>query len=411
MQKEQRQLDVLLASAMIQLIDQQPLFYRVLRSLPKIWTDRLETLGGIGIEKTTDQICILLNSTRLMQAKPFEIKIVLEHILHHLIMRHFSEQRINSGHLLHLATDYIINQTCSDFKEVLPYIKFGKGIFKNLGHPRDLSHIHGVNIHSLENASSYELCTLISNDKEKDWSQIDTIDDHRPYLIEGTISKRQLQMTEVDEQFISDKVKEFVRSAAKELKSGNYGDLPGDLEMAIKKIVGLPEVSYGYLMRQFVRTVKENGENDKTWTRVNRRYGFNSRGKSRKRSSRIVVILDTSGSIWAESSFNKFLVEMSALRSVCEDLWIVGGDIAECLRINLKSKSLRAEMLKFRGGGGTNLQFGFSAALDLKANGIFTFTDGDIPPFNDFGIPTLILLTPDGKAVPGYHNIQLERLK
>ncbi|MBK7962460.1 MAG: hypothetical protein IPK04_15490 [Bdellovibrionales bacterium] len=79
----------------------------------------------------------------------------------------------------------------------------------------------------------------------------------------------------------------------------------------------------------------------RTWTRTNRKYPNLIKGSTRlaKGNPRMLVIMDTSGSMWDDLTLNKVLAEISKIHRACPDLWVIGGDVVEKFRYYLQKGS------------------------------------------------------------------------
>lgn len=119
----------------------------------------------------------------------------------------------------------------------------------------------------------------------------------------------------------------------------------------------------------------------------------------------MLVIMDTSGSMWDDLTLNKVLAEISKIHRACPDLWVIGGDVVEKFRYYLQKGSFAPGRHDLIGGGGTDLQFGFNAARELNVDGTIVLTDGCIPTFDTHQIETTFVVVPQGITVPGYENI------
>jgi predicted metal-dependent peptidase len=183
--------------------------------------------------------------------------------------------------------------------------------------------------------------------------------------------------------------------------------MPGFLLKAVNEILQESKVDYSTLLRNFaLETIKKSRQ--RSWTRLNRKYPNQIRGNAKKiiDTNNLLIVMDTSGSMWHDELLDKVIAEIKKIRTICPNLWIVGGDVQENFRIQTKD-DFKFSHLTLSGGGGTDLQFGFNAASELKVSGTIVLTDGFIPEFNNYDIDTVFVIVPGGEAVEGFRNIFL----
>lgn len=111
--------------------------------------------------------------------------------------------------------------------------------------------------------------------------------------------------------------------------------------------------------------------------------------------------------MWNDYLMKKVLAELKKIHKLCPDLWVVGGDVQETFRFCLNERPFIPELHEMMGGGDTDLQFGFNVGKELEVDGIVVLTDGQIPEFNSYDIPTTFVIVPYGVTVVGHENIFL----
>jgi predicted metal-dependent peptidase len=126
--------------------------------------------------------------------------------------------------------------------------------------------------------------------------------------------------------------------------------------------------------------------------RRSRRYGTVP-GTRIRRLSRIVAVVDTSGSV-DETDLARFSVELSHVARSESEVWVVYCDAA------VQGEERFAGSLPDRvpGGGGTAFDPGLRAAMAHAPDGVVYLTDGYGPPVTERPhCPVLWVITPDGR--------------
>ena len=170
----------------------------------------------------------------------------------------------------------------------------------------------------------------------------------------------------------------------------SWGYIPKKVAQTVMELLE-SETDYNKLISRFATQLLKS-ESRKTWSRPNRRYGISAAARLKERKPKVLVIIDTSGSMNRNKIKEMILGDIKALLGCCEELHVVVGDTQETFRANLNKMTFNIEKVKFLGGGGTDLQFGWDAAKQLEVDGVVCNTDGEIPIPNTFGIPSLAMI-------------------
>jgi|GEM_PF-5224020 len=414
MRDERRILETLIATAQLQIAEEQPFFFNLMKRIPKILRPDLSGICALGFDQMTHQISILLNPEKLYLAHPEEIKIILEHLLMHSIFAQQHLRRMQNGHLYHLACDVLINYHISSFWTLARAARSRVPEFRNLLNPevlRPLLVSHGLD---LRNTAVDELYQIFQSDSKIDFSKYSTLDEDE-FQIQNLLSfpkliKEDLNQSGTTAKNFKTSFTSLIINAVTETQKQNLfpGMLPGFLKDQITTVLKESRIDYSTVLRSFVSSVT-NQEKLKTWSRPHRKYPGMIKGRINRSSEqyRILVGLDTSASMWTNDIKEILMSELSKIHRTCPDLWIVGGDIAERFRYHLKARKFEPQNLILSGGGGTDLQFCFNAAKELKINGLVILTDGHVAPFLSRDIPTLFMIVPGGIFVEGYQNVAL----
>ena len=157
----------------------------------------------------------------------------------------------------------------------------------------------------------------------------------------------------------------------------SWGTVPGEAIDAIKKALE-PKFNYKALFQQF-RSIIVSSKYDKTRMRPNRRFGYTAMGTKRKNSTKLLVAVDTSGSISDEDlelalGFIKgfFNYSVEQLDMICFDTKIY--------KDSLQKYTKPPKVAKIYGRGGTSFDEIFEYVQTDKDcdtySGVIILTDG-----------------------------------
>jgi predicted metal-dependent peptidase len=188
-------------------------------------------------------------------------------------------------------------------------------------------------------------------------------------------------------------------NAANRISAENFGQIPEEIRQMVDGIreKQRPRIDWRRLMGLFAGS--HGGTRiSHTLKRISRRYGTRT-GIRNKRTMRIVVVIDTSGSI-DEDTLSLFLAEIEGIRSSDAEITIKESDAAvqACYRYrNCMTPSCK-------GGGGTDFDPAFQYFNSGKAgaaDACIYLTDGYASePTVRPRIALLWVLTPDGHDSP-----------
>lgn len=187
--------------------------------------------------------------------------------------------------------------------------------------------------------------------------------------------------TEADKRQMEQEWKVAVAQAARQQKS--CGPLPGELQRMVDEVVN-PTVDWRELLRRFVN---ETAREDYSWFPPNRRYihqGIVLPSARSEKMGRIVVAVDTSGSI-AQRELDQFAGELTAiLEEYNADCKVIYCDSRVAGVDEYTSEELPLKMNP-RGGGGTDFRPPFRHLEDEEEEPpcFIYFTDGYCSSFPD----------------------------
>lgn len=313
------------------LLDNNKIFFAgLLNQIIKKETTSIPT-AGICIEN--GNIYLYYNPKFLEEIKEKEgiakAQGILEHELLHLVFDHISRASIFKRHqeLYNIATDMAINQLIDS--NILPK-KAIKLIYPeqfNLPKKKDAEYYYKE---LLKNAVQVSFSSS-SFDNHNDWQKGNT-----------------------NEQIIKEIIKGAVREA-KNICGKMKGNIPSYLESAIEELLQPPKINWKTLLKQYIGASIKTGYKN-SWKRLNRRFSEfeNIKGKVSNRTIRILLGIDTSGSI-DNKDFQDFITEIKGIMNSYK----CKIDIIQC-DCELQKKEVltpyRKMDIKFKGRGGTSFK-------------------------------------------------------
>ena len=310
------------------------------------------------------------------------LKGVLEHELLHIVYEHLNKvkkfNRIPS--VYNMATDVAINQLIKDdimpkkiITEVIDKNGKAKQVKSGLLYPELFNLPRGKDSEwyyneLLKNAQKVK-CSgqgqqgSSKDDKDKDGGGGSSLDDHNLW-----------DKIKENEQMVKEVVKRAVQDAYENAKKLR-GFLPSNLEEQIKELLKPPTIDWRHLLRQYIGASIKTGFKS-SWKRPNRRFFFSEefKGKVSNRTIRILLAVDTSGSV-SNEDFQDFMSEMKGLLNVykCQI------DLVQCDAMIQKAERLRPYSnlhIKFKGRGGTDFKPVFDYLKDhIEYDLLIYFTD------------------------------------
>ena len=348
-------------------------------------------LAKIKINDKIPTACIYFDST----SKKFIIEIskyfyenldalnlaaILEHEILHLLFDHLFDDTLKDKKTANIAQDAIINDLIDIFKN--------DKCDKILENRVKLSKINAS--FSVNYNTSREVYDYLKKNPEK-IPELSNIDDHGPW------EKNTESMSEVDRASIMDVLKSTIK--ANESKMQGLGSK--DLEMIIKNALK-PTYNFRAL---FENVIKKSLKSDckRTWKKANRRLSGQAKGIKKAIKPKVLLLVDTSGSMVNDSILNKIRYQIEYL-SRFYDFEVCYGD-TKLLGHEKIEKNKKIDFI-FKGGGGTDLNF-YKDLLKLNTYDLIIFdTDGFIAPIKDIDkIPKIFCIYDNGIEVPNYKNI------
>jgi len=340
-----------ISAAMCNLLrDDDRVFYAALLLQMRIEYDK--SIGTMGVSLKDNVIRLIVNPEFIEKLKLSELSAILEHEALHVILQHFNRRLDKDTARWNVACDLAVNQMINGLPDtaLLP---------KDYDFPEELP------------AEQYY--DRIPKEQSKE-----TIDNHSQW--------RPLTDTE----------KEIIRQAVEEANKRTQGKVPGAIKSYLDELLKGPTIPWQHVLRQYIhgsiRAFKKF-----SWKRPNRRFGFSQPGKVSQRVARIIIAIDTSGSV-SDEELKMFLAEIYEIQKIYPiEIKIIQAD-AKVQKVDTlrKGQTFNGEI---EGRGGTNFipVFKYIKEKHLNVDLLLYLTDG----FGDFpnkqpSYNVLWVLTEDG---------------
>jgi predicted metal-dependent peptidase len=351
----------------------EPLYAVVFLSLNKVKTDKIPTMG-VGPYNKTD-LGLYYNPKFVDFMTVTEVVAVLKHEALHILLNHIvrtMEGGLNPK-MANIAQDMAIN--CHI--ENLPNRDGFKGVYPST---------YGYDDYQ----SSDWYYAKLKQDVDSGKIQVSTdggIDDHSLW--------DDFNQSGVDSDMIKDKCKSIADKAVEaDAKSKSAGNHKGNL---IQQIIAAHKhvINWKRELRWFISRLVQFGTKT-TRSKPNRRYDLVYPGRKKQYISRILVALDTSGSV-SDKELQEFVTEVNGMIShVSCDVMQFDHDIQEYPRQMTK----KITNFQVRGRGGTSFQPVVTLAEERGYDGLIIMTDGFAPfPNQPKHMRVMWCLTESGKEV------------
>jgi predicted metal-dependent peptidase len=207
-------------------------------------------------------------------------------------------------------------------------------------------------------------CPSCGGSGKKEEQKGQTLDDHS-----------QWKNIKENEQMTKEVVKRAVKGAYKNAKKMR-GHLPAGLEEAVNELLKPPTINWKQLLKQYIGSSIKTGFKS-SWKRPNRRFPFREdyKGKTAKRTIKMMVAVDTSGSV-CEEDFLDFIGELKGILNVYK----CKIDLVHCDAEIQKKEPLKPYSdvhINFKGRGGTSFKPVFKEYRNKSDYDLLIyFTDG-----------------------------------
>ncbi len=335
--------------AKVQLVLSEPFFASLLLRLKHVENPNIETA-------CTDGESIEYNPAFFESMPVEEIKTVLAHEVMHVALLHHTRRQNRNADTWNRATDFAINQILVNAGFDLP-----KG---------------GLLDSKYAGMGAEDIYNLLPPAKDEDKDGEGAGQGNDPGGMGGVKDAPAKTKGELNE--IEAKVKQAVSQAAMAAKKA--GKLPAEMERLVSEVLE-PQIAWQDVLARFLTEIARN---DYTWKKPNRRYitsGIYLPSLENEEIGKIVLIVDTSGSI-DEPTLNAFAGEMQAILATFRvpfDVLYVDSEFHGVQHIEPDEQIA----LKPLGGGGTDFRPGFEYLdeQDEQPKCVVYFTDLECSSF------------------------------
>lgn len=359
---------------------------------------------GVTISDATPTLTV--DPERFALFAPEEQEALLEHLLKHVLHLHPCRRRERNARHWDLACDLAINPTIENLppEAVQPHrFRLKEGLaaedyYQLLLQLPQLGNIENDGAGDQQQQRNAERQSADQAEKQADLHQAATVDDHQHW------QEADRTPVSLSEQV----VRQLVRNAARKCQN----EIPGELETLVNSYLQPPSIPWQQILRQFVGTAGRVGRTS-TWKRSHRRFGHDTPGLRKQQLLNLVVGIDVSDSTDTQplrEIFARELLQIAHGRQSRITVLYAGSRIQKIE--NLTGNPHVAEV--YRGGGFTDLRpvFDYACKMQPRPAAIIYLTDGYGPAPEQSDIPTLWVLSPDGRKPADWGlELRLEELE
>lgn len=352
--------DILERAGVTMILDRGHVFYaNILLQMDKEKTVMPRTTLGAGVYIKSGRLHLVYDPSIWEEhgLKMDDIIYILKHEIGHCMLEHFSRRKGRNPKRWNVCTDFAVN--CILGKTTMPVLWPSTPPFN---FPENLS------------AEEYDKLLPKSKEDEMEWGDGE---------MGGKKSSQHDPNQEVNDDSDAELNREVMRQAVdKAYKScKDKGNLPGNLEQLIERILKKNRVDWKRHLRMIVGTAAKVGQR-LSWKKESRRFGESAKGALRKRSLSIAFVLDTSGSV-PDFAISKFFVELQGIQRAYRGCRV---DVIECdyiVQRHYKLSSYGKPDMRVAGRGGTSFKppFEYLAKKKIRPDVFIYLTDleGDFP--------------------------------
>lgn len=402
----------------------------ILSKLVKIPTDKIET-AGVGFN-SNGKLSLMYNECYLLGLPLAKAQAVLEHEVLHIFFRHLVRHAKDGDawldNIKNLGLDCSINQYLQNMPEKEDIIQFFLRLDPNRYNRADLEKtiLDGAvypktyGLENEKNADYYieelkkkfprkEQCPTCGQpqqgknqqDKQGQGQDKDKQEqgqekcptcgqpanksgvgshDFWGKMIDDNGELSDIKNQDIDPEY---EVQAVVMKAIKECK--DFGNLPAFVKKEIELLKKIKRYNWKHELKVFVNSVLTVSKR-LSQKRVNRRFAdmeYILAGKKKARKPKLLLVRDTSGSMYDDKIQQELTNEMLHIAKFCTVF------VADCdTEVHQVYKIQKQKDFKeYQGGGGTSFKPAFKKAKELKVDGLVYLTDtyGDFPDKKEIG--------------------------
>lgn len=392
-----------LQDAIVRLLKQRPFYGQFLLQFRRRRQSNNRAVAVSIIDATPT---LIFDPQRFALFSPPEQEALLEHLLKHILHLHPCRRREKNQRHWNLACDLAINPSIENLppEAAQPHrLRLPEGLaaeeyYLRLQQMPQLGNQQNDGAGEQEQQNIAEKESAEDSEQSIDRHQLTTIDDHQHW------QEADRTPISLSEQV----VRQMVRNAAKKC----HDEIPAELRTLINTFLTPPTIPWQQILRQFVGTAGRVGRNS-TWKRSHRRFGHDTPGLRKRQLLNLVVGIDVSDSTDTQplrETFARELLHIARGRQSRISILYAGSRIQKI--DHFSGTPLVTEI--YRGGGFTDLRpvFDYARKMQPRPAAIIYLTDGygPAPPHSD--IPTLWVLSPEGKKPVDWGlELRLDQLK
>jgi predicted metal-dependent peptidase len=364
----------------------------VFSNVRRIADENIPSIMGVGI--TSDGVCVLgYNPIFFRNTTESNRVIVIEHELLHLLNKHpIRSLRIlnnienhneseSRGKIFNIAADCTVNKQGNLPKSVIINGRRWPLLFSEMYNIPDDTTTEEKYLLLLEQAKKQ------SGGPGGEFNDSQNIDSHMGWTISYKDSPDKASLIRKADSHITNIIRESVKNFTKA-----RGTLSGLYEELIQGALTPPQAPYYQIIQRYIRATKLS-KFKRAFSKINKKRGYVFQddipiispfpGRKRDFTFRIVVLLDTSGSMSPEEikeglSGVKHIIEKD---KYCETTVLEVDTIVEK---EYQVKKIRDIEFNIKGRSGTILGPGFFRARELNVDVCLTFTDAATEKINDY---------------------------
>jgi predicted metal-dependent peptidase len=331
----------------------QPLYGTVFLFLNKRINNDIPTMA-VGVIRKVD-IALFFNSSFVDKMTDSELRAVLKHEALHVLLHHISRtlKHEYNPKLFNYAADMVINQNIEGLPDGAIYPEtFG-----------------------FEKGESADVYYKLLKKKEEQGGGTLT-DGQGNEMGDGEIDDHSM-WGDFDKEIIEQKARAITKRAMDEQDKQGWGNISGGLIEEIRR-ANKPKCNWKRELKYFINKLILMGRKS-TRKRDNRRtheiYPYLNPGTRRDYKSRLLLAIDTSGSV-SERELSAFLAEMNGMvdnvlcEYICFDTQLYGKP---------KPFTKKANSIQIEGRGGTDFHPVIEYVNEHNYDGLIMFTDGYAP--------------------------------
>lgn len=339
-----------LDSAISKMIAFKPIYGTVFMYLHKVESLTIPTMA-VGVVKRVN-LALYYNPDFIMNLTHKELRAVLQHEALHVLLHHITRSQHFQYHPkgYNIAADLAINCHISDLPE--------GGLFpKNFGLP--------------DNEAAEWYYKKLKQEMEEAGKKVGDAADGKGELVDD-----HSMWGDCEDDIVKEKIRGVADKAIKAQEARGWGSVPGGIAQAIIA-ANKPVINWKREIRWFINRLVLMGRRS-TRMRPNRRYGYKNPGSKKDYTSKILVAIDTSGSI-SDRDLKDFATEINGMI-----------EHVECHVIQFDTKlygepehfDKKFRELEVKGRGGTSFDPVMTLAEERRYDGLIMLTDGYalIPP-------------------------------